>query len=116
MDHSSLCDQLLTHFYLDEITVNLIAGYICNRKRALSIGILSHFLPLSKVLPQGLILRSLLFCLFINDLPNSVKSMFTHLYADYTEIYKVLSLADIGSSIEEVKKMFIDLRNLWSRY
>lgn len=40
--------------------------------------------------------------MFINDLPDSVKYMFVHLYADDTQLYKFTSTEDLNDSIEKI--------------
>ena len=63
-------------------------SYLGNRKQRVSCGVeLSEELPVIYGVPQGSILGPLLFIVYINDLPNSLKFSYASLYADDTVIY-----------------------------
>ena len=62
-------------------------SYLENRTQVCSInGSLSESCSLSCGVPQGTILRSLLFLLYINDLPNCLSSCEPKMYADDTHL------------------------------
>ena len=63
-------------------------SYLTNRKQAASYqNVLSDLEQLSTGVPQGSILGPLLFILFINDLPRSVKSSSILIYADDAVVF-----------------------------
>ena len=69
-------------------TISWLTSYLSNRSQAVSInGHFSFFEPISTGVPQGSILRPLLFSLFINDLPQSCSDSSTIMYTDDTAIY-----------------------------
>ena len=67
-------------------------------------------LPVILGVPQGSILGSLLFAIFINDLPNCVSSSTPYLFADNTKCLKVIS------NPSDIQTLQQDLDNLsnWS--
>jgi len=70
-------------------------------------GVQSTHWPVAIGIPQGGILRQLLFIIFINDLPDHLKHTYTHLYAKDTAIYHSAS-----TSAELKDKISADLLNI----
>lgn len=71
----------------------------------------SHNLPLLKGVPLGTILGPLLFSLFINSIPDELKHMMYHIFADDVQIYKSFKQEDSITSLVEINK---DLRAIQS--
>ena len=74
-----------------------ISNFLKNRKQSVVIdGTKSRFVEVISGLPQGTVLASLLFLIFINDLPETVTKSFTGVFCDDTllakEINKVMPL------------------------
>ena len=88
-------------------------SYLTNRKQAVSYqNVLSDLDQLSTGVPQGSILGSLLFILFINDLPRSVKSSSILMYADDAVVFHA---AKDVSSINATLSLELDSINNWMR-
>lgn len=106
--HGLLCSKLRTQFYFDSTAVAMILDYLNGRLQAVSIdGVLSTYLPVTRGIPQGSILGPVLFLLFINDMPGSIRHMLTHLFADDVQMYKVFDMSGLLSSVEEIN---VDMR------
>lgn len=114
VNHHLLCSKLESQFFFDVTAINLISSYLANRKQAVDIdGSLSSFIQLTKGVPAGSILGPLLFCIFVNDLPNSINYMFAHLYADDAQLYKFFSTNALDISIEQINSDLQMVHN-WS--
>ena len=87
--------------------LSFLKDYLCNRKQFVRCdGVRSVPLQLSSGVPQGSILGSLLFCIFINNLPTSLISSTPYLYADEAKFLF------IDKSNQEIQKE-VDRISLW---
>ena len=65
-------------------------SYLSKRKQQVNVNnCTSAFKPISCGVLQGSILGSVLFLIFINDLPLYTRNVFTDLYADDTTLYYI---------------------------
>ena len=82
-------------------------SYLSNREQFVSVnGHDSDSLPLTCGVPQGSILGSLLFLLYVNDLPNASSLLTFHLFADDTNIYySSKNLDDLESKLNNELKI-----------
>lgn len=86
VNHSILLRKL-SYYGIADISVKWFESYLANRKQRCSINnTLSTKKNISIGIPQGSILGPLLFILYINDLPNSVKFSNVRMYADDTSL------------------------------
>jgi hypothetical protein len=85
--HELLCRKLVRIFGFSSSAVRCLKSYLRRRSQCAFVsGVFSLFLPVDKGVPQGFVLGSMLFYLFINDLCAMVTSMY-HVYADDFQIY-----------------------------
>ena len=110
VDHTKLLGRL--HQY--GITGKLhdwFRSYLQERKQQVTVlGATSRELPVTSGVPQGSLLGPILFLLFVDDLPNTVKTSRVPCYADDTKIFKSID------SITHCNALQSDLNDLvsWS--
>ena len=107
IDHKILLRKLES-YGLQENELKWFENYLQDREqRVLVNSSASKWAAITRGVPQGSILGPLLFVIFVNDLPNVVKSCKIHLYADDTTIY---SSHKLKSEVE--KFLNTDLQNI----
>ena len=107
IDHNILLDKL--KFYgISQIEIKWFQSYLTDRYQQCQInGFLSKKGKIISGVPQGSILGPLPFLIYINDLPNCLKSTIPCLYADDTQIFTSLhDTAKIADSLNS------DLENI----
>ena len=88
-----------------------IEPFLVGRQQRVSVnGVMSDWAPVLSGIPQGSVLGPVLFVIFINDMPSSVKSLL-YMYADDTKIFRPIR------STEDMEILQDDLNRLveWSR-
>ena len=83
-----------------------IEAFLSNRKQRVKIGdVKSNWAEVKSGIPQGTVLGALLFLIYINDLPDSIKSAVIKLFADDAKIYKhIQEVADCNDLQEDLSK------------
>ena len=85
-------------------------SYLTNRQQCTRIATsLSEPLTVTHDVPQGSILGPMLFGLYMNDLPDVIKSSNIESYVDDTKIYLSFSTNDVDSCLRQVVE---DLRRV----
>ena len=103
----------LAYYGIEEDELSFFKSYVSDRTQCCSTnGVKSKFRSISCGVPQGSILGPLLFIIYMNDLPNSVKGTKIKMYADYTNLTKqTTSLCDVKEElIPEFEKFILWLK------
>lgn len=112
VNHSILLKKLEKFFYFSSSACNLLSSYLTGRSQVVYFnGKNSDELYLNRGVPQGSILGPLLFCLFINDLPNILAHCKVQMYADDVQIYSSTSINDINMCVDNINH---DLANVYN--
>ena len=105
--------QKLKSYGIDGNVKDWIASFLNNRKQRVSIN--GHTSPWSSVtsgIPQGSVLGPILFVVFINDLPDVVKSV-VRIFADDTKLYGSVATEGGRSQIQEDINSLSDWSDKW---
>ena len=79
--------MLINHYGVRGLSLDRFKSYLISRRQKTSIkGIFSDFLTVSCGAPQGSILDTLLFLIYINDLNNTIVHSMVHDFAEDTNI------------------------------
>ena len=113
LDLSKLLLNKLQHYGLCDVAQDLLKSYLTNHKRFVQYNEYSSDMKYThNGVPQGSILGTLLFLIYINDLPNSSNLLNFLMYADDTTLY--CCLEDIASE-DKAHALNIELErvHLW---
>ena len=110
VNHKLLLKKLRRLFNFSDSAIKLIGSYLKDRLQTVCSGKeFSDFIKLFKGVPQGSVLGPLLFSLYVNDLPNTVKECNLHMYADDVQLYKSCNnnsmrqcIVDVNSDLQAV--------------
>jgi hypothetical protein len=81
----------LEFYRIKKETLNWISAFLSNRTQTVVLdGESSDIAPVTSGVPQGTVLGPVLFLVYINDLPEYLKSSQLRLFADDSIIYKTI--------------------------
>ena len=87
IDHGLLLSKIKAYGTYED-GLRWFQSYLTGRRqRVLVNGVASIWRPVERGVPQGSILGPLLFCIFVNDLPERINQCSVSLYADDTTLY-----------------------------
>ena len=92
-------------------TLDWLRAFLLDRSQTVVVdGEESTEVPVTSGVPQGSVLGPILFLLYINDLPDSLKSQ-VRLFADDTAVYLVINTAADGASLQAD----LDIMQAWEK-
>ncbi len=107
--HKRLISKLKSYGFNQQIT-NWVKSFLTSRIQQVVVnGKKSRWMNVTSGIPQGSVLRPVLYVLFINDLPETVSSE-VFLFADDTKIFKVIKGKEDQKRLQED----LDALNEWS--
>ncbi len=79
--------------------------YLCNRTQTMRIGNgMSSALPVHYGVPQGSVLGSILFNIYVNDLPHEIQDCFLIQYADDTQFLQTGTIDSLPQLIHDAEQ------------
>ena len=110
VNHGLLIQKLQKDYGFGRNLLRWFQCYLENRKQRVTVlGATSDLLPVTSGVPQGSILGPALFLLYVNDLPNNVKSSRVAMFADDTKVFKAVQSPNDALMLQE------DIKNLENR-
>ena len=109
-NHSTILQNLI-NLGFDKVSVKLICSYLCERYQYVQINEKSPSKRLIKFgVPQGSVLRSILFNLYVSDMQNLIKSSICQ-YADDTTCYKHFRASEMYQHVTKLEAIMSDMLN-----
>ena len=91
-----------------------IENFLLNRRQQVVVGTeKSSWLPVKSGIPQGSVLGPILFVIFINDLPENVKSSLLKIFADDTKLFKTISSIQDRNDLQQDLNALADWSKKW---
>lgn len=114
VDHRMLNSKLRDEFRFSRAACDLIASYLSGRSQVVRLGSAeSAAMELSDGTPQGSCLSALLFSLYINSLPGTLKCKW-QLYADDLQIYLSGPIASVDLLVRKINRD-LDSITCWAK-
>ena len=105
IDHARLLSHKLPIVGASPSTVNWFKSYLSSRYQYVRIwSTHSDALPITHGVPQGAILSTLLFCIYLNDLPLAPSSCNLKSYVDDSKLFLSIPLIELDAAIEKLEQ------------
>ncbi|XP_062714232.1 uncharacterized protein LOC134291005 [Aedes albopictus] len=102
VSHEILGNKLRREFFFSQAACDLISSFLVRRKQSVRLGgVVSGERDIVDGTPQGSCLSALLFSMYINSLPLSLKCNY-HLYADDLQVYISGPASEIDRLVREI--------------
>lgn len=103
--HDKLLVKLVNDFSFASSAVSFIKDYLTDRMQCVSIdGHISQPIAVHQGIPQGSVLGPLIFSLYINNLPRSLRSMLHHMFADDVQLYYSFAETDFADAERKINE------------
>ena len=112
VDRVVLLKKLRKLFNFSNSACNLIYSYLLNRFRKVHLNVnISDPINISKGVPQGSLLRNLLFYMYINDLPDVLVHCNVHMHANVVQRYTNTPKENIDSCLDYINRDLVRIDN-----
>ena len=110
--HCRLIKKLEAYGFKGEL-IRWLNDFLTNREQNVIInGISSETKGVTSGIPQGSVLGPMLFVIYINDLPDSIKT-YVKIFADDTKIFNVIQTSEDATILQEDIERLVDWSEKW---
>ena len=114
VSHRYLLYKLKHYFNFSDDLIRWFSAYLVGRSQTVLIdGFSSERKPVTSGVPQGSIIGPFLFLLFINDMPDCIKSSTAALFADDCKVFKSISSVQCCESLQSDLSAMHGWSNKW---
>jgi len=100
VNHEILLTKLSRPYMFSTSATSFMKSYLSQRSQLVATqSSKSSFLSVKRGVPQGSILGSLLYSLYVNDLPNILTTCDTHMYTDDVQLYVSCRVSQINECV-----------------
>ena len=112
--HKRLLKKLWTYGSQGKIH-SWIKDYLSDRTQRVIMNEKKKKAKVTSGIPQGSVLRPILFMIFINDLPSVIQA-FKKLFADYAKVYQIVTCMVEVSQLQSTLNNSVDWAELWQMF
>ena len=113
VNHNLLLHKLKNSYQISGVALNWLSSYLTNRKQRVVVnGKFSEWTPVRSGTPEGGIISPILFALFINDLPDKIKTNCL-LFADDVKLYHEIVTPEDSELLQADLTRLADWSYLW---
>lgn len=101
--HDKLLQKLRLEFRFSSSATTFVSNYLTDRMQCVTIDeYTSPPISIRQGIPQGSVLGPLVFSLYINNLPSSLKYMLHHMFADDVQLHYSCAEADVPDAFSKI--------------